>query len=1561
MKENFARRFSLILFFVASMLFSDAKPLTQFYLSAAEAAPGEEACLEIRATDFRDLQALSLGIRWDTSALLLESYRGLALDIPDDSFHAPADEPGLLLMTWTAIPPATLPDSSALVELCFTVKEPTTPHLAFVAFDDTRFPLEVIAASGWSGNPYVDARFYPGGVQITAPDHDLRLAARVAHYDDCGTPQTAVDLTIAGGQPPYSIQWTGPAGFSSTDKDLFSIPEGIYNVAVTDQLDRRVTGRVYLNIIENESDGLPMIEEVSVIPTDCSQRNGQIELIMREDASNYHFVWSNGSEGSAIANLASGDYTVTITNAAGCEQTHTFPVAGFGPIPYTRLLNDIPCDGTPAEIGVALENPHFFSFTWEDGDERPVRPVSRPGFYHLFIMNGANCSQEVTFPVEVDPSSLELDRLEADISCQDGLATIGIPEAPPELDYAWVHDGARTPLNTVEATGVYFLEVSNLNLEGCAKTLSFEVDPGKIATLERRIQDTLRCDLPPATIGFETIEGEQLQFSWQTGEETPAIDVTEAGRYKVTVTSGSFCEDSTAFEVTEAPFSFDLDRINGALGCGRPRDTIGLVLPEDTAGLTFFWPHSSETTPSVVVDLPNFYEVEVARGACTENYRLNATQTNTPLAVSLLPTEFTCSDTVKTIGVANPDTVAYDFRWQNGAVTPTIDVYQTGAYRLTVTESPVCTSEVIIRLDPSAQLDFQTIYGMLSCTMPSTTIGITPQDQDSIPYSYRWDTGDSTATIPVETPGYHTVEIQKGSFCALTHRIFVGTEPESHLFERIQEELSCFDSVATIGVRYPDTLDLDFNWNTGDTANLIQVSDPGDYYVMIDGGPACRQDFLFNLRDPVEKLRHQRMEAPLSCENPTATIGVQMVYISDYTFQWENGLQERLREVTQSGTYELTITDTESGCATTARFEVTPGRLELPHIEFICPPEGDCGNVAIRTTAEDGQAPYTYAWSTGQVDTGLSSTVLVWDLTPLDLVITDANGCMVEVENIEPSCGHNDQNNIRLRLYLTCEPGETQEAPMHPVLNGEVLSGGVPPYIFHWNTGLRDTSYFLSSFPYDENQGYYEVTVTDALGATAWWFVQSTELYGCGEENNTVHFEAPHVVVPPGSAFVYPIKVYDYRNLARSVFTIDWDNCLLQVDSIVQLYPERYSFPTETLNWGTSEVGFMDPGDSSLPDTATVMEVYFRAPENAEGISPFLFSINEPGSYRDGSTAFLRPHHGSITVAGQRAMVLPGDSDTDRRVDHFDLLNLGLFYSLTGPDRRQGSVDREEFGYPWRYRTPSSGVNIKHLDCNGDGLINYLDTAVIAQNWDLSSQTSRENATGEGPELIVETDTILPGTSQSFPILLGKESVEVQEGYGLAFTVVYDNRVIIPESVSADFAGSWLRSSSPLVISRNDPERSRIHLAIVRTNGQNASGFGEAARLHFQSWTTTEATAAEFRIENVRLINAAEETLPVDGRTTLAPLEGVTALDAPPLENFVGLYPIPATGWLRIAYPAHLGPERIEIIDFAGRRLMAREWQTDDLDISALPAGSYVLRLITKQGAITKQWIKAAE
>jgi gliding motility-associated-like protein len=119
----------------------------------------------------------------------------------------------------------------------------------------------------------------------------------------------AIALSVNGGTGPYAFLWSN----GSTSEDLNSIAGGNYSVTVSDangctsSTALTVAGGSALNISLDANDEA------------CGQAGtGSITTTVSGGTSPYTFIWSNGATSEDISALASGLYTLTVTDIEGC-------------------------------------------------------------------------------------------------------------------------------------------------------------------------------------------------------------------------------------------------------------------------------------------------------------------------------------------------------------------------------------------------------------------------------------------------------------------------------------------------------------------------------------------------------------------------------------------------------------------------------------------------------------------------------------------------------------------------------------------------------------------------------------------------------------------------------------------------------------------------------------------------------------------------------------------------------------------------------------------------------------------------------------------------------------------------------------------------------------------------------------------------------------------------------------------------------------------------------------------------------------------------------------------
>ncbi len=126
----------------------------------------------------------------------------------------------------------------------------------------------------------------------------------------CTVPTGGVFLNISGGQQPYTIEWAGYP--TQTDTFLTNVPTGNYHFTVTDQNGCLRSGIVHIPDIGN------MGGYFTGVLGSCS---GNTSLTFNIFGSNppFSYLWNTGDTTQTISGLFPGVYTVTITDASGCD------------------------------------------------------------------------------------------------------------------------------------------------------------------------------------------------------------------------------------------------------------------------------------------------------------------------------------------------------------------------------------------------------------------------------------------------------------------------------------------------------------------------------------------------------------------------------------------------------------------------------------------------------------------------------------------------------------------------------------------------------------------------------------------------------------------------------------------------------------------------------------------------------------------------------------------------------------------------------------------------------------------------------------------------------------------------------------------------------------------------------------------------------------------------------------------------------------------------------------------------------------------------------------------
>lgn len=325
--------------------------------------------------------------------------------------------------------------------------------------------------------------------------------------------------------------------------------------------------------------------------------------------------------------------------------------------------------------------------------------------------------------------------------------------------------------------------------------------------------------------------------------------------------------------------------------------------------------------------------------------------------------------------------------------------------------------------------------------------------------------------------------------------------------------------------------------------------------------------------------------------------------------------------------------------------------------------------------------------------------------------------------------------------------------------------------------------------------------------------------------------------------------------------------------------------------------------------------------------------------------------------------VWPGDANNDQMVDATDLLPIGLYFNTAGGIVRPGASN-SWIGQPctnWSQTQQLTGENMKHADCNGDGLINFNDTLAIQLNNGMShaAKTIPNYPTLTPiPYFTFNKPTYYPGDTVKATLNFGTSGNGFNNFYGTSFNVYYDNSIVKSNSESFSFLNtSWIGIINNTCISYSKVNSGIVDASIVRINQSNVSGFGNIAKLNF-ILKDTLATPIKlylniqngFTIKSSSVVNTLSNH--VDSVSVLPDV--VTGIQNNH-EETVNIYPNPSNG--NITIDPVPGNKQLSVYNILGEKIYESPLSSVPTNFHLNSNGIYLFYISTNKAVITKRVI----
>jgi gliding motility-associated-like protein len=403
-------------------------------------------------------------------------------------------------------------------------------------------------------------------------------------------------ITITGGAPGYNIVWTPVA--LGTGTTINSLTAGSYTVAVTDA-NNCVQNTI---VIITEP---PALTATAIGVSPNCPGGGTTSVTPGGGTPGYTYNWmSGGASTQTVTGLATGIYSITVTDANGCTQTSTTSIT----VPPALVLTATPVDGTCGlNNGSVSLNPSGgtpgYNYTWLPSGAGQTATGLAANTYTITMSDAKGCTQTTTAIVGNSPP-VTLTAVATNVSCNggnDGSATATPVGGTVTITYAWSPAGGTGAVASGLIAGTYTVNV--IDSKGCIAQSTVAVTEPPVISLSAPAVGKI-CIGQNATLTATPTGGTPAYtIAWTPGTQTgPSISVSPVvtTNYTVAVVDSKGCTTSSTVIVNVNP-PLTVNATGGKPVCPGASTTISALAGGGNGNYTYSWLPGNTTGATVTV------------------------------------------------------------------------------------------------------------------------------------------------------------------------------------------------------------------------------------------------------------------------------------------------------------------------------------------------------------------------------------------------------------------------------------------------------------------------------------------------------------------------------------------------------------------------------------------------------------------------------------------------------------------------------------------------------------------------------------------------------------------------------------------------------------------------------------------------------------------------------------------------------------------------------------------------------------------------------------------------
>lgn len=459
---------------------------------------------------------------------------------------------------------------------------------------------------------------------------------------------------------------------------------------------------------------------------------------------------------------------------------------------------------------------------------------------------------------------------------------------------------------------------------------------------------------------------QSTSYLWSNGSTIDTITVTESGKYKVTLTDSNGCSNVSneiIVNVNALPLA-NIMKSGSEIFCNGD----SVILTASSAS-QYSWSNGATGNQIVVKNSGQFIVTITDQNGCKSSSQIiNVVANPLPVLNIISSGDLNlCQGESETL---TSSTAGNLYKWSNGQSTPSITVTENGTYQLSVTDANGCqgvASPVTITVHALPVVSINSSGPVTFCQ--GSNVILTASNAST----YLWSNGITTQSTTISSNGSYSVIVTDANGCKNSSSpitINVNPLPIASIVPSGTIHFCMGDSIKLVANGGNQYL-----WSNTMSTKEIMVKEPANYQVTVTDANGCSAISLPTLVvvDTFPHIVVNVLGSLQFCDGDSVALEAQ----NADTYVWSNGANSHRIAIKNSGSYNVTGTNSYGCKSVSPTYTSEKQELVTPKVEISTPDLSVCEGAVvtfITNTIGGGNEP-SFQWFVNSIpQTSNSST-----------------------------------------------------------------------------------------------------------------------------------------------------------------------------------------------------------------------------------------------------------------------------------------------------------------------------------------------------------------------------------------------------------------------------------------------------------------------------------------------------------------------------------------------------------------------------------------------------------